>query len=659
MELSELLAYAKEKYNLEEQHKWQGFPGFSVLYQPGSAKKWLALLIRQWDSEAGYERQFCDLKCDPGILREYDEPYLKAPVRMSKKNWIGIVFDENTSPEIIYPLFDRSVQQAQLQENTIVLEPKTDSLNQKWRDTPILFGQKRTEQDFSHFSLDSNSNNLQMGIPSRIVKMMQLYQFRGQSLQEKARNFYEQGKWMEDYEDDRFWFGEFHRYFPTYHDMNYRQLRGYFAWRTQLRQNNILPVPLSMAYVYIYELLNGIGVHSSEEALQKMKDFNEKFIKAGLGDNGLKKNLSRWMFEYAVLHHLPSEEILPYIEEDKRKMDDALSVLRQPENQEAEKIYSALSFFSYKRFCQSPVFKKHEKQAKALLRRIWKELLDNFQEKDRDFFTLCFGLQKDYRWRPLVNTVYYEKEPVNQADCLLSPVRSLHCRNGIWTESRYDSLNFNRTFLHRMLRAADRLLRRHFKTGGYLKKNPEESIFEPFIRSVLEKAQQEKVVSTSAPKPIRIDFSSLNQIRKDALVTRDSLLSDEEKEEADNELSVVENNSSDRSKNETAGFGRTEEMENTRDWASANSKALEDTESSENLLNPMQRQVLKKVMEGSSVTELLKNLHLMPSVVTDAINEAVFDEVGDSILMYDGNEITFVEDYRNEAEEILERSNDS
>ena len=34
MELSELSAYAREKYGVEEQHKWDEFPGFSVLCHP-------------------------------------------------------------------------------------------------------------------------------------------------------------------------------------------------------------------------------------------------------------------------------------------------------------------------------------------------------------------------------------------------------------------------------------------------------------------------------------------------------------------------------------------------------------------------------------------------------------------------------------------------
>ena len=44
----------------------------------------------------------------------------------------------------------------------------------------------------------------------------------------------------------------------------------------------------------------------------------------------------------------------------------------------------------------------------------------------------------------------------------------------------------------------------------------------------------------------------------------------------------------------------------------------------------------------------------MPSVVADAINEALFDEIGDNVLTCEGDEITLVEDYREDLESILE-----
>ncbi len=64
---------------------------------------------------------------------------------------------------------------------------------------------------------------------------------------------------MADYEDDFPYEGEFKSYFPTYESMTNPQLRGYFTWRTHVRGGTVERTSTSFAYVYLYELINGIG----------------------------------------------------------------------------------------------------------------------------------------------------------------------------------------------------------------------------------------------------------------------------------------------------------------------------------------------------------------------------------------------------------------
>ena len=49
----------------------------------------------------------------------------------------------------------------------------------------------------------------------------------------------------------------------------------------------------------------------------------------------------------------------------------------------------------------------------------------------------------------------------------------------------------------------------------------------------------------------------------------------------------------------------------------------------------------------------MQSHHLMPSVAADTINEAFFEETGDSILACDGQTLTLVEDYREDILKIL------
>ncbi len=39
----------------------------------------------------------------------------------------------------------------------------------------------------------------------------------------------------------------------------------------------------------------------------------------------------------------------------------------------------------------------------------------------------------------------------------------------------------------------------------------------------------------------------------------------------------------------------------------------------------------------------------MPSVVADAINEALFDEIGDNVVECDGDSLAVVDDYREDV----------
>ena len=97
--------------------------------------------------------------------------------------------------------------------------------------------------------------------------------------------FYKQGKFMEEFEDDFDFGGEFVRYFPTYQAMNDRQLRGYFSWRTRVRRGIVEKTSLSFAFVYLYELLNQIGTGTPEEGFRRLGDALEEMDRSA-GENG-------------------------------------------------------------------------------------------------------------------------------------------------------------------------------------------------------------------------------------------------------------------------------------------------------------------------------------------------------------------------------------
>lgn len=730
MELSELTAYAGEKFHIMEQRKWTDFPGFSVLAEPDTGK-WAALLMRQWDFDTGTEIQRCDIKCGRQILSEISKPYLSSPFRMKGQKWVGVVFDDRTEPDVVFRLFDRAVASVRQGSCTIVLQDAPAAGEAVYHDTAIppagarTAGSARTPararrrtlsetgitaraQTFSGtqdsaeaqtFSGTGTSVDVLISaeaspspearadtslpeIPVRIRSMQRLYLYGDGSFAQKCRNFIRQGRFMEDYEDDAPWDGGFRRYFPTYHDLNIRQLRGYFTWRTRVRKGEFSPISTSLAYLYLYELLNGIGTGSPKDALEKMEAFQTGFLDAGMGDSGdgisgredssLRRNLRRWMLEYAVIHDVPVSLARRYADSALLERDDALMALKHPEAVTDEELFLALCRLADRKMEQSPVVRKYGEKGKHLFAEVWRFVSEAWSGENRDFFSDCFGRERGFPWRPLANAVYLEAKPRPDADYILDACRSYHCRGGVWQERRYDRLYFDRSRFQGLLHEADRRLRRYLKTGHYLRENPEEAWAAPYVEAVIG-AWRQRELEAGRPK-ITIDLSHLEQIRQDALRTRDSLLTEEEREAGMEHVHPVreipgmpaEGKPPEKPPEKLSGEGsretqeeRTgrEEKEAPAPSASASPPGETDslhTEPSLPALDSIHTQLLLELLHGKPAAETIKARHLMPSVVADTINGALFELIGDNVLDCDGSTITVVEDYREEVLQIFE-----
>ena len=463
--------------------------------------------------------------------------------------------------------------------------------------------------------------------------MMELYEYQDGFFSQKCRNFYRQGKFMEEYVDDAPWNGAYRHYFPTYHDLNIRQLRGYFTWRTHVRRGEFLPIATSLAYIYIYELLNDIGTRDPEDTLEKLRAFETGFLDAGIGGAGMHHNLRRWMLEYAVLHDVPPALAQQYGEPTMLQRDHALEILRNPKNFGDEAVFAALCTLGGEKLEQSPVVKKSGARGRRLFAAVWFSAWEQYHQDGESIFSACFGTQRVLPWHPLANAVYWEKKPHEDTDYTLNGCRIYRCRGGAWQEERYDKLYFHQDKFKGLLRETDRILRRYLKTGHYLRKKPEEAWATPYVEAAV-RIEQQVELEAARPK-ISIDLTSLEQIRRDANVTRDSLLTEEE-------MDVAESiGPKDRTSPSAAGPAAGNELKTTEGSRFA-------------ALDALHSRILLALLRGDAIEKTLKDGHLMPSVAADRINEALFDEIGDNVLECDGNTISLIEDYRDEILQYME-----
>ena len=117
----------------------------------------------------------------------------------------------------------------------------------------------------------------------------------------EAELFYRQGLLMADFEDDCPYNGTFKSYFPTYNAMSDRQLRGYFTWRAQVRRGTVEETSTSFAFLYLYELICGIGIDDPLEGFNKIKAFWDVYRAF---EPGIDRFARVWLQDYAVFHGL-------------------------------------------------------------------------------------------------------------------------------------------------------------------------------------------------------------------------------------------------------------------------------------------------------------------------------------------------------------------
>ncbi len=504
-------------------------------------------------------------------------------------------------------------------------------------------------------SFVGNCPSLKEPLPEKLREMRRLFKYGRESVESRAKNFYRQALFMQEYEDNCPWpGGDFVCYFPTYHDLSPTQLRGYFTWRAAVRRESFQPIAASAAYIYLYELLNDIGTDSPEDTLKKLRAFELGYINSGIGDKRMRNNLHRWMLEYAVVKGLPPELVREYADPDMMARDNSLAILRKPEAHSDDELFTALCVFGGKKVSESPVIKHDPARGRHLFSESWRSA-STFRRHEKKLFSLCFGERKTRHWYPLFNAVYYEKKRPEDKDYVLNQCRSFHCKNGIWTVRAFETLSFNKARLQGFLHTADARLRRYLKTGRYLKERPEDAWAIPLIDAVIE--SDKKLLAKSTRPIITIDFSGLEQIRREADGTRDRLLTEEEIEDASKmEYAAPEAERKSKEKKEadvTADVTREATAITDKKTATFAYKG-EDTGAKGIPLDRVQIQILTALLKGRDASGIIRENHRMPAVEADTINEAFFDEIGDNVLLCEGDVLSLMEDYREDIIRCLE-----
>ena len=218
-----------------------------------------------------------------------------------------------------------------------VLSDKKLASSKVYRDEPLIF----------------TASKMKNYTPAEYGEMKKLISGRDSVFMPANQIFYIQGKYMESFTDSFDYQGEFVRYFPTYRDLSTSQLRGYFSWRTKLRQENIQKAPIPFAFIYMYELINLIGVSSPEDGFLKLKDFSQRY---GELDRRILAYSKTWLCDFAAYYGISHEAALSL---PAFGNDEALICLMKHREMPPEKIIAALEAFSSYKITKSSFYKKN------------------------------------------------------------------------------------------------------------------------------------------------------------------------------------------------------------------------------------------------------------------------------------------------------------
>ena len=558
--------------------------------------------------------------------------------------------------------------------------------NEVYADEPIL----KTGRQMQNF------------LPDQYRKMREISRWQddpkggaGRWLSE-AELFYRQGLLMADFEDDCPYNGTFKSYFPTYNAMSDRQLRGYFTWRAQVRRGTVEETSTSFAFLYLYELICGIGVDDPLDGFKKIKAFWDAYRAF---EPGIDRFARVWLQDYAVFHGLDPELL-----RDSKTVafDNALIELRRaarglapapapsdppparrktseptlplpPDEAGEERLMTAINALSTYNLNNSRLDRSHHRDLRHVACAVYVRMARYYDtHRKTGIVASLFGEETAMPYTMFASAVFFAPERHEDCEYRLDPIHIYRCQNGFWECMRIHGSRQKSSKLGEMMRACDQRLR--------LALDPTHPLKEEKVPKYLAKIIDDEIVAwlswDAAHQPVKIDIdlSQLGHIRSAAAQTREALLIDEEREDdvsMEAEATLIEQPNTESAPSMTAGPG---EMATRQDEPDEPTVSTEEfgvvapllvsvpapvtpaSAEAANKLAPAADAFLRALLERNTAQATLAAAQSGKSedMLVDSINEALFDLVGDTVIEFGSAGPQIIEDYEADVRGYLD-----
>lgn len=512
----------------------------------------------------------------------------------------------------------------------------------------------------------------------------------------EAELFYRQGLLMADFEDDCPYNGTFKSYFPTYNAMSDRQLRGYFTWRAQVRRKKVEETSTSFAFLYLYELICGIGVDNPLDGFRKIKAFWESYRAY---EPGIDRFARVWLQDYAVFHGLDpkllsdSKTVLfdkalielrraardieplptPATPATKRRKSSEPTLPLPPDEAREERLMAAINALSTYNLGNSRINHAHHRDLRHVACAVYVRMARYYDtHRKSGIVASLFGEETTMPYTMFASAVFFAPERHKDCEYRLDPIHIYRCQNGFWECMRIHGSRQKSSKLGEMMRACDQRLR--------LALDPAHPLKEEKVPKYLAKIIDDEIAAwlswDAAHQPVKIDIdlSQLGHIRNAAAQTREALLIDEEREDdalteaaeadsgqpeaepaanmiAEPAAASTQQNEADEPTISTEQFGvvapllapePTPATPMSAGTASALAHAAED--------------YLRALLEqnAAQAASAVERSGQSEDMLVDNINEALFDLVGDTVIEFGAAGPQIIEDYEADVRGYLD-----
>ena len=558
--------------------------------------------------------------------------------------------------------------------------------NEVYADEPIL----KTGRQMQNF------------LPDQYRKMREISRWQddpkggaGRWLSE-AELFYRQGLLMADFEDDCPYNGTFKSYFPTYNAMSDRQLRGYFTWRAQVRHGNIEETSTSFAFLYLYELICGIGVDNPLDGFDKIKAFWDAYRAF---EPGIDRFARVWLQDYAVFHGLDPKLLhdsktvmfdnalielrraardlapaqVPSGQTAKRRKTSEPTLPLPPDETREERLMAAINALSTYNLNNSRLDRGHHRDLRHVACAVYVRMARYYDtHRKTGIVASLFGEETAMPYTMFASAVFFAPERHEDCEYRLDPIHIYRCQNGFWECMRIHGSRQKSSKLGEMMRACDQRLR--------LALDPAHPLKEEKVPKYLAKIIDDEIVAwlswDAAHQPVKIDIdlSQLGHIRSAAAQTREALLIDEEREDnttADAEATYFEQPDAGPVPDTIAGPVATAVKQDEADEPAISTEQFgvvaplltpvptpatvmpADTTSG---LGPAAGAYLRALLEqnAAQAASAVAKSGKSEDMLVDSINEALFDLVGDTVIEFGAAGPQIIEDYEADVRGYLD-----